>query len=374
MKKLFSIIVLVLLAGCSGLERFTPTAPVLPEPSPTRIQTAVPATVPIPTNTMVPLSDGAFFEKPAGDTFRVLNYNVNWDSIFPLNDPDNHDFRLTGRVDQFARILNAVQPDVVCLQEINPRRDENDIAELINAALGVETWTSIQVRDSVIASHFDVLTDGYALDIILYPPELPQAAALVDLPDAQFGDADLFMVCSHFKSGGSASDISLRQRQADAIMGEVQDAITTGDAINLANGTPMLLLGDYNAYDSDPAAHMTTLLTGDIQDEDRYGEDFAPDWDGTALADLLPTINALGLETYTWREDGSGFNPWTLDHILFTDSVLIPVQAFILDTTRLSLDALLRYALEADDVLLFGMPGNYDHLPMVVDFALINDD
>jgi endonuclease/exonuclease/phosphatase family metal-dependent hydrolase len=214
--------------------------------------------------------------------------------------------------------------------------------------------------------------DGYALDISSYPPEMPQAAALVDLPDDPFG-ADLWVVCAHFKSAGAAADIALRQRQADAIISEVGDALTIGDAIDLALNTPFLLMGDFNIYDTDPAAHYDTLVNGDIFDEDRYGPDILPDWDGSALGDALPSINQEGKLFYTWREDRSSFAPGPLDRILYTDSLLAIVNSFVLDTTKLSEAALAQFGLEKDDVLMNATPGFYDHLPIVVDFALIEE-
>jgi len=38
-------------------------------------------------------NDYQFMQRPGGDAIRVMSYNVNWDSIFPDDDPNNHDFR-----------------------------------------------------------------------------------------------------------------------------------------------------------------------------------------------------------------------------------------------------------------------------------------
>ncbi|MBI3159452.1 MAG: endonuclease/exonuclease/phosphatase family protein [Chloroflexi bacterium] len=325
-----------------------------------------------PSATPVPLSDGEFLNQPLPGILRVMSYNINWDSIFPDDDRQNHEFRSANREEEFVRLVAAIQPDVLCLQEVNSRRDPQQAADLLTGALGGPAWNAVGARDTVILSRYPLATEGYALGVVPLPLDLLQAAARVDLPDAEFGSTDLYLICAHFKSGGGADDIALRQRQADVITHELVDARTPGDAIDLPPDTPILVLGDFNVYDTDPAAHLDTLLTGDIFDEERYGADSPPDWDGTALADAQPSLNAQGLKFYTWRDDSGNFRPGALDRILFTDSVLALVNAFVLDTTRLSEDALAEWGLQAADVLMNGGPGYYDHLPLVADFEFVS--
>ena len=58
-----------------------------------------------------------------------MSYNVNWDAIFPDDDPKNHSLREFNRVEAFERVMQAVQPDVVCLQEINYLRGTQELSE-----------------------------------------------------------------------------------------------------------------------------------------------------------------------------------------------------------------------------------------------------
>ncbi len=190
------------------------------------------------------------------------------------------------------------------------------------------------------------------------------------MPDTLFGAQDVYLICAHFKSGGGTADILLRQRQADVIMSHVGDMITSGGKIDLTLNTPFLIMGDLNVYDTDPAHHLTTLLTGDIENETRYGLDINPDWDGTSLGDVLPSRNGLGEEYYTWRDDSGPFPPGILDRILFSDSVLKIENSFVLDTTVLSDEVLAAAGLRADDVLLEPGSGVFDHLPLIVDFSI----
>jgi hypothetical protein len=48
---------------------------------------------------------------------------VRWDSIFPEDDPQNDSLRQDSTEAEFVRILKAVDPDILCLQEISPVRD-----------------------------------------------------------------------------------------------------------------------------------------------------------------------------------------------------------------------------------------------------------
>lgn len=371
---LFVLLLVLALAACQPVPPSStaePTVPVFPTDTPAPTGTPAPTATRRPSATPVPLSEGEFLAAPDAGVLRVMSYNINWDSIFPEGDRENHEFRIADRQDEFIRLVAAIQPDVLCLQEVNSRRDTRQVADLLTAALGGTPWNATGARDNVILSRYPVLSDGYALGVVPLPLDLLQAAALVDLPDAEFGSRDVYLVCSHFKSSGGADDIALRQRQADVIIHELADARTPGDSIDLPDLTPLLVLGDFNIYDTDPAAHFDTLLSGDIADENRYGSDSPPDWDGTALADAMPSLNAQGLKFYTWREFNSSFRPGALDRILYSDSVLTLLNTFVLDTTGLSPQALAQYGLLAEDVLLDDMPNNYDHLPLIADFQII---
>ncbi|MCO6449303.1 MAG: endonuclease/exonuclease/phosphatase family protein [Caldilineales bacterium] len=360
-----------LLIACNPAD-FAPYLP--PVPPTVAVVTPTPIATEIPILTPTPDAELAFLDKPP-DTLRVLSYNINWDSIFPREQGGNHALRSYERVDEFRRIVKTIDPDVVCLQEINPNRKPQQVSDLLQEALAEtgdeDTWQAIGRRDSFIVSRFDVMTEGYELVTPNFPLELAQAAALVNLPDEQY-DRDMYVLCAHFKASGGYYDIILRQRQADVIMRQIGDANTSGDNLDLPPDTPMLIMGDFNIYDTDPAYHLVTLLTGDVVDEERYGPDVIPDWDGTDLADALPSHNGLGDETYTWRDDSGPFNPGPLDRIIYTDSALAIENAFVFDTTLLSSDALDALGLQAEDVILDSETGEWDHLPLVVDFRLID--
>lgn len=352
---------LFVLLGCSpSMEAATPTQ--------TQTPTMEPTPLPSPTATATEIPNIQFMNRPAEENLRVLNYNVLWDSIFPDGDPDNHPWRNTDKSQAFRRLLAAIQPDIACLQEINTLRDPADVSAIFDEVLPLldgERWRAVKGTDNVIVSRFDLLLDGYQLKLSA------EAAALVDLPDAIYGQTDLYMICAHFKSAGSLFDIATRQLEADLLISQVRDFKTAGGRIDLPLGTPFILLGDFNVYDTDPHYHLTTLLTGDIVNEDKYGADVNPDWDDTDLSDALPSHNGRGELFYTWRNDAEVFAPYPLDRIVYSDSVLLIANQFILNTMLLTVGELALLGLEADDVVINVEKGNYDHFPMVVDFVIV---
>lgn len=352
----------------------TPSGTAVPAsatPSPPPTPTPRPTLVPSPTPTRSAYTD--FLQRPSDQSIRVMSYNVNWDSIFPEDDPLNHDLREFSRRQAFRRVLQAVQPDVICLQEINYLRSTQELSAYLEAILEAapgEDWQVANERDNVIATRFGLQEAGYRLVTSIYPLELRQAAALIDLPDPQYGTTDLYVICAHFKAGGTRSDILLRTRQADVIVANLRDLKTPGGELDLPVNTPIVILGDFNIYETDPALHARTLLRGDIYNESTYGEDLQPDWDDTALADAEPSHNGLGDEFYTWRTESPAF-PWgRLDRIFYTDSVLVLENSFILNSMLLSDEALEQLGLQAGDVVLDVASGYWDHLPLVADFEL----
>jgi len=298
-----------------------------------------------------------------------MSFNVGWDSIFSDADSQNHRWRSDSKPAEFVRIVKAIDPDIICLQEINPVRDPQRVGSILDAAIPLgngKTWQTHSGQDNVIAARFDLVMRAEQLGHYGHNTNFGHALALVDLADANY-EEDLYLICTHFQAKGGQEDIEARQEHADAVMGWIRDIRTLGDMIDLPANTPIVVLGDFNVYDTDPAYHLTTLLTGDIVNEDEYGADSAPDWDDTSLADALPRHNASEDDVYTWRDDTQEFNPGALDRILYTDSVISVSHGFVLNTAVMTEAELEVAGLKAGDVMLDPETGRYDHLPLVVD-------
>lgn len=314
-----------------------------------------------------PLSDPSQgpLDRQAGDAFqlRVMSWNVKYGSIFPPN----------GRRQQsFANIVRAVDPDVLILQEVDPGEVVR-LTVLMDRVVPLgdsHGWEIHGASDNVIISRYPLQKKDGEL-VVPYP--LPhyngfrygQAMALVDIPD-DVCDVDVYVIAMHNRSRAGVENASRRQVQSDAVMRWVREL---RDEHTIPRDTPIVIAGDLNVHPGAPAAHLVTLVTGDIADEATFGADIRPDWDGTDLADASPSHNGEGRVFYTWRDDSEDFPPGRLSRILFTDSVLTLEYGFVVNTVELDKADLGHYGLRRDDSLLDGKPGIFDHMPLIADFA-----
>lgn len=271
---------------------------------------------------------------PEPDAIRIVSYNVEWTA--PLENPE-----------PFARVLRALRPDVVLLQEWD-KTDAAGMAEWFNEHVpGSGRWRAID-------------SEGFAVGIVtrhsirrLGPERLsidPDArariggtdrpvrwvGAMINTPVGDLAAATLHLKCCG--SAGSSEDLE-RIAEAEAINGAMRGALADAR-------TPLrILLGDFNIVGT-----RTPL------DVARAGLDI----DGSDLVEL--DLRVLGdAAYYTWHEPDSRFSAGRLDAGLVGGARAEVVNAFGLDARRLSDGALGRAGIERDDTLAS------DHLPLVVD-------
>jgi endonuclease/exonuclease/phosphatase family metal-dependent hydrolase len=310
-------------------------------------------------------SDGLHRQNPCG--VRVMSWNVKLSSILPPKGVRN---------ESFARIVRAIDPDVIALQEVMAPDLAAQLTRLMNGLIpldGNRSWQVHTVSDNVIISRYPMQWRGGELTVPYPLPQLGQpnfhygfAASLLELPEG----AGLLVIAMHNKSGGAENDVRLRQIHADAIVRWIRDSRDSAQERLIPDYTPVVILGDMNAVPNASMAPLETLLTGDIADEETFGPDARIDWDGTDITDARPSHNALEREYYTWRNDDLPFMPSALDRILYTDSVMTVRHRFVLNTVTLPPDELVTLGLQKSDTLYDGNPRYYDHLPLVVDFDI----
>ncbi len=313
-----------------------------------------------------PDAPSSFIERPPGDGFqlRVMTWNVKLGSIFP---PDGR--RHAG----FARIVRAVDPDLLILQEVDPREADR-LAKLMDRIRPLghsRVWQIHGGADNAIISRYP-LRQRASERVVPYPlPNYPnfqygQGMALVDVPDGESA-VDVYIIAMHNRSRAGDENIRQRQVQSDAVVRWLRQL---KEARSIPVGTPIIVAGDMNVLPGAPANHLATLLTGDIADEQAFGPDIRPDWDGTDLRDASPSHNAEGREFYTWRDDSQPYPPGQLSRILYTDSVLLQTHGFVVNTVEMAGDELEQYGLLRTDSLLDGEQGLFDHMPVVADFTI----
>jgi len=297
-----------------------------------------------------------FLARPSAAAIRILTWNVYRNTIFPTEGEDV-DVAAATPPAQFARVMRALRPDVVCLQEITAAVERT--ASLMNPVLPApdgRTWQAFGSEDTVILSRFDIVghDEGF---VDARDRRRGHAIALLKGPSA-----DLYVVCAHLQSSNGAANAALRRQQAGLIASTIRDAKSGTHGIHVLVRTPMIILGDFNAIPGD-TAFVDDLVAGRTAD----GRIAPPDWDNSALTDARPRHNASGTERYTWRNDLEPFPPGILDRIIYSDSVLASVNQFVLDTTALRQATLRSAGLRAIDTMRDPQTGIHDHYPVVID-------
>ncbi|MBM3287345.1 MAG: hypothetical protein FJY88_08360 [Candidatus Eisenbacteria bacterium] len=272
---------------------------------------------PPPAETSIPLG------RQEADDLRMITYNVEtdgpWDS---LSGP------------RFGRQLAAIEPQLLHFQEIydHTAQQTADFVETWLPSGPGEEWYAAGNQDCKTVSRFPI-EQTWSLDGNL--------AALIDTRPLL--EARLLVVNAHLPC---CSNNSSRQAEIDRILSFIKDAKSPGGTVTVDSGTPILIVGDLNLVTL--RQHLLSLLTGDIVNEGAYGPDFAPDWDGSGLADLISRQTAKRVG-YTWRRDGSSYWPGHLDFFIYTDSVLGLGNHYLLYTPEMPADTLAHYGLLASD-------------------------
>jgi len=270
---------------------------------------------------------------------RVLTYNTLWDGILEAD-----------RQPKFKRIIQALDPDVIALQE---HTDWDQIDDIIQSWFPQEIWhASWTYGDLVVLSRFPILNDANLIS------SERTMCALLDTEE-ELGK-NLLVINSHLSCCANNDG---RQQQVDEFASVWRNWITNSDGpFNLDFETPFVHVGDFNFVGY--RQQVETLRIGDIVDENEYGDDFPPDWDASNIVDLFSrhTHKRMG---YTWRSDGSSFNPGKLDYIFYSDATIDTGKHYILNTLALDDETLAGYGLEWDDTQEAS-----DHLPRVFDISL----
>lgn len=301
-----------------------------------------------PATGAAPLVDVDLPAKPA-DALRFFSVNVEWAA--PVDDPD-----------AFVRIMKAVKPDVVLLQEwdkpsyVMPEGE----APIQYEASFVADWFTTHMADGsqwqasrndelgvIIVSPSPMSAFGndaanYAIsdgpDTVLANP-VRYNAALVETHLGPVAVANIHLRCC----GALASrEDHSRVAEAVAVNGAFRRALARSGAVI------GVIAGDYN-------------LVGTIMPKQIVA--LGADIDGSDLA-VAPTYSLRDDSTITWRDARSGFSPSRLDYILYTNSSSERVNSFTLDTEVMTDAALERNGLHRQDSRFS------DHLPLVLDLRL----
>ncbi len=298
------------------------------------------------TNSPAGLLPNYYINKQHADYLRILSYNVLSNGLF---DP--------AKTQKFTRILRAVNPEIIGFQEIyshSSQETANQVESMIPSGIGEDWYHSKINPDIITVSRFPIIA-SFAIEV--NDSIQNNGAFLIDLRPKH--NTDLLLIVAHPPC--CAYNVE-RQQEIDAMMAFVRDAISPGGVLTLEENTPILLIGDMNLVGHEQ--QRTTLLTGNILDNNSYGADFIPDWDGSNLEDSKPVTTDEPL-VFTWYDELISFSPGRLDYIIFTGSVIELKNSYALFTKSMNSDSLDAHNLQANDVVDVS-----DHLPLVADFDL----
>lgn len=286
-----------------------------------------PFEVRLPAAKPAPLADAVIPQKPLS-AVRLVSWNILRGK--PVDEPA-----------VFARMLQALRPDVVLLQEWN-RGTEAELKSWFT--VHVDPTVDWNVRLLEQPADKPGLTGGVA--IVSRLPLSPAAptpkvesdtvraiAAKVRSPLGEIAVASI-----HLKCCGSAAGPEEARRIAEA---------SAVNATLKALRAPMIAVGgDYNLVGG--RAPLDTLANSLDA-----GGNLAPA-PAFLLGERLMT---------TWRDDPSPFSAGRLDYVLTSPSTLSVAQTFIVDTRRLTDGALAMMGLDRAD------SAASDHMPVVVDLT-----
>ncbi len=276
---------------------------------------------------------------------RVASYNIQGDGLFDTN--STHQAAL-------QRIFSTINAQVWVICEVwsHTAADVQQVVEGYLPSGPGETWNAVKLDSgNVIVTRFPILSSWE-----VSPGDRITAALLDPRP---VWDTDLLIIAHHWSCCTADNN---RQRQADATVAFLRDAMTPGGTLDLAPGTPVVMAGDFNLVGW--RQQLDTVVTGNIQDQGTYGSPFAPDWGSGDLSYSLarhPDARVV----YTWNRDTSSFYPGMLDYLFYTSSVIHLASGYVLDTRTMSSSTLSAYGLNPNDTT-----DASDHAPRVGDFAL----
>ncbi len=281
---------------------------------------------PVPPPEPIPL------ERHNVDDLRILAFNAWDDKVFETE--------FTG---QYQRILSVLRPDIIAFQEIW-NHDAQETAQRVENLIPSEDeyeWHAVkQDNGNVTVSKFPILDSWQILN------GSRMTAVLIDTRE-DYG-TKLMLVNVHLRCCAWGEDN--RWQEIAALTNFINNAREPGGLLQLDEGTPVILAGDFNLVGSSGqlAAIETDIL----------------DWDGTGLERVRARQTEKRMH-YTWRNDWSWFSPGKLDYIFYSGSVLSLKNHYTLQVEEMSVEQRALYGLQYGDTQAAS-----DHLPHIADFEV----
>jgi len=271
--------------------------------------------------------------KPA-DAMRVMTWNVRFGAILKQRD-------------RSARILRALDPDILLLEEMTEDDSAATLATFLNASVSRQgtVWQVVfgagggRLR-CAIASQFPVKPVA-ALASVPYP-DWPEGQTRTVGGTVIIGNKRVLVAPIHLRCCGriGSPEDETRFLQAELLNQSLRKSIAEESVDAVLIGGDLNLVGSYTPIE-------------------RLGAGL--DLDQTDLGILDPHCLARRTNA-TWADSHSPFAPGRLDYLLVSDSSVRQVQSFVFNSADLSKRELSRHSLVTSDSSEVS-----DHFPIVAD-------
>lgn len=252
-------------------------------------------------------------------TVRIMSWNVLRDAPF----------KSSTDLARFLRVLTAVQPDIVLLQEIYDE-PTTEILALFRKNLQLPTGFEWQ-----IARNHDCVT-------------------VSSLPIEGSWPSNGNLVSRH-----ATEDILGYQ----LLIGNAHlPCCTDGEDGRIAESANMLNLIEVRLNDTTPAPQ--SLLIGGDLNSGGLAPELIDLTTGPVPLEMASARHVYQYDQFSWGSRGSSFGSSKLDFLLFDPATVMRYKAFLIDTDLLPASALTALGLVSNDTYLANQS---DHLPLVVD-------
>jgi len=286
------------------------------------------ANINLPTEEEARSAFAGSIHRPMGSV-RVVSWNVERGHLFEDPVP-------------FARVIHAVNPHVICFQEVGDGKSARDLQRWLEKnAPAPEGWEAYMMPNTgtAVATRLASVRTGPRVMPAIEGANHPVRASMTLIG---YGGKRIVVTSVHLKCCGRAGDRSDQKRIAETKV--IRDTIEESARRDHAVG--ILVMGDFNLVGS--RTPLDNLLTGS-------------DLDGSDLLDVEP-FRVNSTTTTTWREPDQPFLPGRLDFALVSDATVRVMSSFVLDTSLLTDEECDTLGVEREDTSHAS-----DHLPVVVD-------
>jgi hypothetical protein len=289
-----------------------------------------------------------------GADLRVMCWNVSRNDLFD-------------KPHTFGKILLALRPDIIILDEVSDKGSLEQVRAIITEAFIGEPWNVYfgpggNDQRTVVASKAS-LQAAPALSPVAWPSGAAEELAAVRGGGDEALTKARNWIGDSVPAGGAIVTFGARKVLAVGV-----DLQCCGGHETVEDHRRMIEVKGINAAAAKTAADMkldATIVSGDFN---LVGDPVVLDLAAANLDGGKPLARARalqidGLSDATWANPGEPFVPGRLDHILYSSSSLELLRAFVFDSSDLSGRWLAYNGLSAED-----SSSASDHMPVVADF------